>query len=135
MADKEIVDGADATIIAELDEAAEARIIDVLSKVFVTNKYPGLRAAILDGAERYKQQREMEAIEEKQRHFEMIEKQRFMEQAKYQNVAKQLQNSGAMYNDYQIDCLKREMQKHAATQAAPAINPFDRLTGFGKKYW
>jgi hypothetical protein len=131
MTSKEIVDGADVTIIAELDEAAEARIIDVLSKVFVTNKYPGLRAAILDGAERYKQQREME---EKQRHCEMVEKQLFMEQAKYQNAAKQLRNSGAMYNDYQIDSLKREMGKYATTQTAPAVNPFNGGLDI-EKFW
>lgn len=132
MADKEIVDGADATIIAELDEAAEARIIDVLSKVFVTNKYPGLRAAILDGAERYKQQRD---IEEKHRQYEMIEKQRFMEQAKYHNVAKQMQNS-ILKDPYGRDYIAENQKAIAAqTAAAPELNPFDRLTGFGNKYW
>lgn len=46
MTQKQIEDGADSIILTELDDAAEARIIDVLAKVFNTNRYPGLKAAI-----------------------------------------------------------------------------------------
>lgn len=123
MADKEIVDGADATIIAELDEAAEARIIDVLSKVFVTNKYPGLRAAILDGAERYKHQK---AVEEQQRQY------RFFQQEAVLNGVK----NSILKDSYGRDYIAENQKAIAAqTAAAPKLNSFDRLTGFGKKYW
>ena len=124
MADKEIVDGADATIITELDEAAEARIIDVLSKVFVTNKYPGLRAAILEGAERYKQQRE---IEEKQRQYEMYEKQRFIEQSKYQNIANQLEKR-IVKDPYGRGYILDQIDKQKAAMASNP-NPFTSIFG------
>jgi len=123
MADKEIVDGACATIIIELDDAAEARIIDVLSKVFVTNKYPGLRAAILDSAERYKQQKEME---DKQRQYEWVNKYRSREQAALKLeedriVMKQNAGGGLMNN---------QMKKHKAA-SKPAKIPY----GWLKNFW
>lgn len=64
MTQKEIEDGADSIILTELDDAAEARIIDVLSKVFATNRYPGLKAAIT--ASIVAHQRNEEAAQRKQ---------------------------------------------------------------------
>jgi len=143
MADKEIVDGACATIIIELDDAAEARIIDVLSKVFVTNKYPGLRAAILDGAERYKQQKEME---DGQRQYEWVNKYRSREQAALKleedRIAmKQNAGGGLMNNQIEEDriamkqnagggLMNNQMKKHKAA-SKPAKIPY----GWLKNFW
>ena len=125
MTSKEIEDGADTILIAELDDAAEARIIDVLAKIFVTNKYPGLRAAIINGIERHQRHRE---AEEKQRQQAMFEAQRYGMQSGLQNA---LRNSGTAGQE--IEYIKQEMekQKAAAAQVAPAItpNPFNKMFG------
>jgi len=131
MTSKEIEDGADTTLIAELDEAAEARIIDVLSKVFATNKYPGLRAAMMEGIERYRFRIE---LEEKQRQHELFEMQRYKSANNLQNALGNHYFNG-LEQDKQIEYIKQEMerQKAATSQVAPAIKP----NPFGKfgKFW
>ena len=127
MTSKEIEDGADTTLITELDEAAESRIIDVLSKVFVTNKYPGLRAAMIDGIERHRQKKEME--ERQWRQQNLFDNQKYMADARLQSGLGNHHNS--LEQDMAISRIKEEMEKQKAAVAkqapAPFMNPFSKL--------
>lgn len=93
MTSKDIVDGADATIIAELDEAAEARIIDVLARVFTTNKYLDLKETICRAMDRH----HADLIEQAKR---AAEKQFYAQQAAQQAARQPTYGSTAGYEEY-----------------------------------
>lgn len=109
MTQKQIEDGADSIILTELDDAAEARIIDVLSKVFATNKYPGLKAAISasivahqrdEEAERQKQVEYLRTMMQKQK-AEMYQQQTSLQGYDIQRKLREqgLQNSSNPFSD------------------------------------
>jgi hypothetical protein len=117
MTDKEIADGADATILTELDEAAEARIIDVLAKVFATNRYPELRAAIVTGIQRHQmeQARIAQEMQAKQQAFD------------FNKIAAQ-QNAYQQYAEKELD--KRRMEQANKWGQQMANNPLK-----DSKFW
>ena len=122
MTSKNIVDGADATIIAELDDAAEARIIDVLARVFTTNKYPDLKDAICRAIDRH----QTDLIEHAKR---AAEKQYASQQAyqhAYQQAAQQA-NYGNTINNTTAAYVEYMRRKQEAEPMSP-LSPFNKFT-------
>jgi len=116
MTNKDIVDGADATIIAELDDAAEARIIDVLARVFTTNKYLDLKETICRAMDRY----QSKVIEDAKR---AVEKQYLAQQAA-QQAAQRASAQNSLTTSAQ-DYLNYAMRKREA-EYTTSLNPFDK---------
>ena len=122
---------ADVVLATELDDAVEARMIDVLSKVMTTNRYPELKSAIISAVNRH-------AREEAAANMQAIEQQKqFAQQAMIVQREKQMRadaQNAFKWGDYQerdkyMDELRKAKEDYNSQRDAMQSRPgmFDRI--------